>query len=383
MLINNWYVAAYSKDVVEGKPFGVRMLGCDFVLFRDSDGKVACLSDVCVHRGASLSRGKVHCNGASVVACPFHGWEFDASGRCTRIPSMGDVKVPKRARVDSYPVVEKYDWIWVFLGDLPEDKRPPIPDLLPEYDDPNWRSTHLLTEVPVNWTKIEENSIDTAHLSFVHAVFGSREDPKATIVPLEKRPYGYRVYRERTAPKASQKTGILGELLSEERTKTSVTLEFSVVGISHRINPEFRPGMQHVVFSATTPVDLYNSRVFSIQARNYATDPKYDQERIDGRKYAIKEDISVVQHVRPRVGPTPVTDEFLVEADSMEAAFRRCVNQLIDKGWEIDSRKVAEEYDRKVYVIPSPERRADPKNWVHDAVPTTRPRQEDDAFEIR
>lgn len=382
MLINNWYVAAYSSEVVEGKPFGVRMLGCDFVLFRDKAGKVACLSDVCVHRGASLSRGKMTCDNA-VVACPFHGWQFDASGRCVKIPSMGDVKAPKRARVDSYPVIERYDWIWVFLGDLPEDKRPPIPELLPEYTDEKWRSTHLVTELPVNWTKIEENSLDTAHLSFVHQVFGSREDPKATIVPLQKQPYGARVYRERTAPKAAQKTGILGQMLSEERTKTSVTLEFSVVGVTHRINPEFRPGMGHATFSATTPIDQYNSRVFSIQARNYAIEPEHDQERIDGRKFAIGEDVAVVSHVRPKVGPTPVTDEFLVEADAMEVAFRRAVNQLVDKGWEIDARKVAEDYDRKVYVIPSPERRLDPRNWVHEAVPTTKPRVEDEAFEIR
>ncbi len=378
MLINNWYVAAFSKDVVKGVPHGVKMLGCDFVLYRQEDGTAVCLSDVCCHRGASLSRGKVVGEGEA-VACPFHGWQFNGQGACVKIPSMGDVKIAKRARIDSYPVVEKYDWVWVFLGDLPEDKRPPVPDLLPEYyDTETWRSTHLCTNVPVNWTKIEENSIDTAHLSFVHAVFGSREDAKATLVPLEKKPYGARVYRERTAPKAAQKSGVLGQMLSEERTKTSVSLEFCIVGISHRIHPEFRPGMAHIVFSATTPVDLYNSRVFSIQARNYATAPELDQERIDGRKYAIGEDIAVVGHVRPKVGPTPLTDEFLVEADAMEVAFRKAVTQLIKKGWEIDSTKVAEEYDRKVYVIPSPARHEDPKNWVHSAVPTTQPRGDDD-----
>lgn len=380
MLINNWYVAAESADIQPGKPHPVRMLGCDFVLFRKEDGTVACLSDVCCHRGASLSHGKI-CDDR--VACPFHGWEFEATGRCAKIPSMGPVAIPKRARVDSYPVVEKYDWIWVFLGDLPEDRRPPVPDLLPEYyDTDNWRTTRLVIDVNVNWQKMEENSIDTAHLTFVHEVFGSREDPTATIVPLERRPYGMRVSRERTAPKAAQKTGVLGKLLSEERPKTRVTLEFSVAGIGHRINPEFRPGMAQIAFSVSTPIDAENTRIFGLQARNYAIEPEHDAERIAGRKKAIGEDIAVVSRVRPKVGPTPLNNEFLVEADGMEVAFRRMIMQLVDKGWEIDHKKVAAEYDRKVYVIPSPARREDPKNWVHDAVPTTKPRQENDGFEL-
>src|SRR5690606_27351496 len=117
-----------------------KMLGFDFVLFRGEDGRVACLSDVCVHRGASLSRGK--CVGAN-VACPFHGWEFDQSGACVKVPSLGDdAPLPKRAKIDSYPTEEVYDWIWVFLGDLPEEKRPPIPRLLPEYEQTDtWRTT--------------------------------------------------------------------------------------------------------------------------------------------------------------------------------------------------------------------------------------------------
>ena len=55
MFINFWYVAEESKNITE-QPTGVRMLGQDFVLFRDSAGQVRCLSDVCAHRGGSLAR---------------------------------------------------------------------------------------------------------------------------------------------------------------------------------------------------------------------------------------------------------------------------------------------------------------------------------------
>ncbi len=379
MLINNWYVAAESEDVKVGEPKGVKMLGCDFVLYRDESGQAVCLSNVCCHRGASLCDGKVDGNN---VQCPFHGWQFNGSGKCVSIPSMGpDAKIPARAKVDAYPVVEKYDWVWVFLGDLPEEDRPPVPDLLPEYyQTDKWRTTRMSYEADVNWTKAEENNIDTAHLSFVHKSFGARQDPKATIVPIQKKPYGALVERERTAPKAAQKSGRLGAILSEERAKTKVSLEFSVAGLCHRIHPEFRPGVAQVTLGTSTPIDPYRTRFFGLQARNYAIEPEGDAERLAGRRQAMEEDLAISTKVRPRLGPTPHREEVLVKADEMESTFRHYVFSLIDKGWEIDFDKMQENYDRKVFVIPSPARRDDPKGWAHEAVPTTKPRTENDVW---
>ncbi|MCR6646046.1 MAG: Rieske 2Fe-2S domain-containing protein [Terricaulis sp.] len=324
----------------------------------------------------SLSRGK--CVGET-VACPFHGWQFDPSGNCTKIPSIAeDAPIPKRAKIDSYPTEEIYDWVWVFLGDLPEDKRPAPPRLLPEFEQTEtWRTTRMVIEAPANWQKFEENSLDTAHLAFVHATFGSRLDPKAVSVPIVRTPYGARLKREKTAPKASQKSGVLGELLKEEREKTTVELEFSVLGVCHRINPTFRPGLSQVTFSATTPIDAKTSRQFGLQARNYAIEPEHDQERLTGRWNAINEDIGVISFVRPALGPTAFRDEVLVRADEMESTFRHLVFRMIDAGWEIDHEKVQREWDRKVYVIPSPARRLDPTGWAHEACPTTKPRTDD------
>ncbi|MFC5371248.1 Rieske 2Fe-2S domain-containing protein [Brevundimonas faecalis] len=379
MLINNWYVAATSDAVEVGKPMGVRMLGFDFALYRLEDGGVVCLSDVCVHRGASLSRGQ--CVDGK-VACPFHGWQFDPKGACAKIPSMGDdAPIPRRAKIDSYPTAEKYDLVWVFLGDLPEELRPPLPDLLPEYHQTDaWRTTRMVFEADANWQKFEENSLDTAHLSFVHATFGSRINPKAVDAPLERTAFGARVKRERPAPKAAQKSGVLGALLSEEREKTSVELEFSILGVCHRINPTFRPGMSQVTFSASTPIDARNTRQFGLQARNYAIEPEHDEERLTGRRNAINEDIAVIRHVRPAIGPTSFREEVLVKSDEMESNFRHMVLRMIDAGWLIDHEQVEKTWDHKVYVIPSPARRQDPTGWAHEAAPTTRPRIKDDIW---
>ena len=98
MFINFWD-AAELRDNVTDDPVAARMLGQDFVLFRDTSGVVHCLSNVCAHRGAALADGKVR---KDCVECPYHGWQYDGAGKCLSIPSLGpDAKIPKRARVDS------------------------------------------------------------------------------------------------------------------------------------------------------------------------------------------------------------------------------------------------------------------------------------------
>lgn len=73
------------------------------------------LSDICVHRGDSLSAGN---QVGDSVNCPYHGWLFGADGICTHIPARPHLRIPAKARIDAYPTLERYGWIWHFLGDL-------------------------------------------------------------------------------------------------------------------------------------------------------------------------------------------------------------------------------------------------------------------------
>lgn len=374
MFINNWYVACGVGDVKAGEPHHVRMLGADFVLYRDEDGKVVCMSDVCVHRGAALSHGKVHENGR--IACPYHGWQFNKTGQCMKIPALGDVVPPTRARVDVYPVVERFGWIWAFLGDVPEEERPPMPgdDWFPEfYDTENWRPISVDYVAPINWARAEENSIDGAHPSFVHASFGSRRDPTVEIVVPEKpNEWTAGTCRERTAPERYQKRGRMAELDSENRGKSRATTSFTWAGLTHRIHIQRADGLTICTLAHRTPVDADHTRTFMIQTRNYELTDAMDEERRFGLDQAIKEDVSVVQTIRPKRQPRSRTEELLTEADILERAFREIIAREAAKGYEIDSDLVEREYDRQVFVIPSPARRESPRNWVHKSVPTTK-----------
>ena len=71
-----------------GKTLYVKMLGSDFVLFRDKAGNPACLSNACPHRGSSLSNGS--CNEEGMIVCPFHGWTYALDGTLCAAPKMED-----------------------------------------------------------------------------------------------------------------------------------------------------------------------------------------------------------------------------------------------------------------------------------------------------
>jgi nitrite reductase/ring-hydroxylating ferredoxin subunit len=161
MLKNFWYAIAFSHEITE-QPSKHTVLGQQLVVFRQKrSGRVVVMSDLCVHRGGALSGGWQDDKGC--VVCPYHGWEYDADGKAVRIPANLEGRpIPKKARVDSYPVQEKYRFVWVFLGDLPEEERPPIPNWDEHFNDPSLRAVEGQFLWNANYERVMENGCDIA-----------------------------------------------------------------------------------------------------------------------------------------------------------------------------------------------------------------------------
>ena len=97
MYINFWYPICTTEELTADAPVRAVLFGLRFVAFRDGDGIAQVLSDTCIHRGGSLSKGKL-VDGA--IACPYHGWQFGGDGKCKLIPSLEEgSKPPARAKV--------------------------------------------------------------------------------------------------------------------------------------------------------------------------------------------------------------------------------------------------------------------------------------------
>lgn len=163
MIPDQWYVVMDTSQVGR-QPVGVTRMGEKLVFWRDAAGRVTCLYDRCVHRGASLSHGEVI---ADRLQCPFHGFEYDASGRVTKIPANGENEpVPNRFRVQAYPTHEAHGFVWIWWGDSPpEDLEPPR-----FFDDIDERFSYgkLIDPWDTHYSRVIENQLDVVHLPFVH-----------------------------------------------------------------------------------------------------------------------------------------------------------------------------------------------------------------------
>ena len=172
-----WHPVARS-EAITARPSRAVLLDRPIVVFRDEQGVVA-FRDLCVHRGTALSLGAITPDGN--LQCPYHGWEYDRTGACVRIPARPEGSpIPSTARALKYRVQELYGLVWVCLGD-PAFPIPPFPG--GEYDDPAWHTFFAFEE---EWDtsagRILENFCDWAHLPFVHdGVLGSHRLPN--VVP--------------------------------------------------------------------------------------------------------------------------------------------------------------------------------------------------------
>ena len=163
MIRNQWYVILESSEVKAKKPVGVTRLGQKMVLWRDSQGKVHCMGDKCPHMSAPLSHGKIV---GDHIACPFHGFEYDASGSCAYLPALGkNGEPPKVLKADVYPTHESNDFIWIYWGEPNEDLQPPV-FFESITDDFSYISFHEPWDV--HYSRMAENQLDVCHLPFVH-----------------------------------------------------------------------------------------------------------------------------------------------------------------------------------------------------------------------
>ncbi|MBV9789859.1 MAG: aromatic ring-hydroxylating dioxygenase subunit alpha [Chloroflexi bacterium] len=163
MIPNMWYVIAESSEVKAGKPLALRRMSEDLVLWRDPEGKIVVMRDLCPHRQSKLSPGKI-VNGN--IQCHFHGFQFDRGGTCQLVPANGrNGPKPKIFQCWTYPAQEAFGFIWVWHG-APRDEYPPV-EFFEGLDDHIYAT--FQKQWNVHYTRAIESLLDVSHLPFVHA----------------------------------------------------------------------------------------------------------------------------------------------------------------------------------------------------------------------
>jgi phenylpropionate dioxygenase-like ring-hydroxylating dioxygenase large terminal subunit len=145
----------------------VRVLGQDFVLFRNAEGVFGLLDRDCPHRGADLAYGR---NEGDGLRCPFHGWKFDTSGQCLETPGEpAGSQLCSRVRQRSYPLETRAGTLFGWFG--PEDQTPPPFPALDCFEAPASHSFAFKGLWQCNWLQAFEVGIDPAHASYLHRFF--------------------------------------------------------------------------------------------------------------------------------------------------------------------------------------------------------------------
>jgi nitrite reductase/ring-hydroxylating ferredoxin subunit len=202
-----WLPVMMSVELeADGAPVRTRVLSEDLMAFRDTDGHVGLMEELCPHRLAPLYIGR---NEEAGIRCLYHGWKFDVTGRCVDMPNEpAESNFKSKVRARSFPTREHAGVVWGYLGD---------PERVPAFPIYKW------TQVPeshrimarwiqdANWMQSLEGGIDTSHASFLHRRFdtntlalagqtlgsgGARNDmmftDKAPRLELQPTNYGFR-----------------------------------------------------------------------------------------------------------------------------------------------------------------------------------------------
>ncbi|MCA1646861.1 MAG: aromatic ring-hydroxylating dioxygenase subunit alpha [Chloroflexi bacterium] len=311
VLIDDWHPIARDVDVVAGKPVGVHLLGEDLVLWRPNGGGVLAWQDLCVHRGTRLSLGRI--DGAT-LECPYHGWTYDRTGHCVRIPAHPDQAPPARAAVKTYQATVRYGLIWVSLG-TPGVEPPPFP----EWHDPSYRKILCGPyTVAASGPRIVENFLDVGHFPFVHeGVLGTRERPR-----IEE--YAAEIGRE----------GVVARGVRVFQPDPYGTGVGDLVSYTYRV---FRPltaylakesdGPRFSILLLIAPHAVVRSTVWMWMAMNYGHDLA-EAELVAWQDGIFEQDRPILESQRPERLPLDLQAELHLRSDRAAIAYRRWLGDL-------------------------------------------------------
>jgi vanillate O-demethylase monooxygenase subunit len=161
-LRNAWYAAGWETDLTD-TPVARTLLDEPVVIYRGAGGEPIALADLCPHRFAPLSLGRVE---GDRIRCPYHGLVFDKTGVCVHNPHGRGAR-PASLSVRRYPLVIRDGMMWLWMGEVgaAADSRPPSYAFL-EQD--GWATVRGYLHVSANYELVTDNLLDLSHAEFLH-----------------------------------------------------------------------------------------------------------------------------------------------------------------------------------------------------------------------
>ncbi|HVA14858.1 MAG TPA: aromatic ring-hydroxylating dioxygenase subunit alpha [Stellaceae bacterium] len=335
-LRNFWYVAAYGSELGHA-PLARSLLGEPVLLYRTETGAAVALEDRCCHRNLPLSMGTREGDG---IRCGYHGLKFDARGMCVEIP--GQKEIPPGTRVKSYPLVERFNFVWLWMGDSAQrDDR-----LLPRWqciDDPTLTTTMgnggQALPMKCHWELNNDNLLDLMHVVYVHSDTLGGAGIESNPVTTERFPTGVRMLRwsphaepppllAQLAGFASKDTDRWQATVCELPSHCTIDAGFAAAGTVAR-DGNWDGGVRLRALITATPETETSSFMFYAQSRNFAVgNDDVSQRFIKNIRAIFDQDIRVMEGQQRINSALPNAPRIEIRGDTPVIAMHRLVEQF-------------------------------------------------------
>ncbi|QPP09691.1 aromatic ring-hydroxylating dioxygenase subunit alpha [Streptomyces bathyalis] len=339
---NQWYVAAYGSEI--GRTLFSRTVCSEpLLLWRTEAGAVTAMADRCVHRRFPLSQQPSRLDGDQVV-CGYHGFTYGADGACVSVP--GQQRIPRTARLATYPVVEQDSFVWVWIGE-PEGADAELIPRAPWLDRPGWSVVSGMEPLAARYGLLVDNLLDLSHETYLHGGYiGTPEVAETPITTEVDEAAGIvRVSRHMEdaacPPFYAESTGIEGRITRWQDIEYHAPCLYLLhsriapVGTPPPRSDGSDPGAFHVeVVYAITPETDGSTHDFWAVARDFALeDEKVTDFLRENNRTVVLQDVVALEVLEKAVASEPPgRQELSINIDTGGLAARRILGRLREEG---------------------------------------------------
>lgn len=331
--LNRWYVAAFSEEV--GRTPVERWICNEPVAFyRREKGTPVAVDGRCPHHMFPLAKGTLV---GDNIRCGYHGLVFAPDGACVASPFLD--KIPRSCRIRSYPLVEKWQWLWIWPGD------PALADeaLLPDHDailiiDPAFDTLpgeHL--DIAARAQLINDNLLDLQHLEVLHAAhigndgFGSVEE---VVTSGEAWIESNRLLVDVGIPP------VMANWFGNGRANREAGMRYHAPGLHAGWDiftgaPDSGRAGEHLgrinVYHAVTPGRHNRCHYFTAIGRDFARgDRGFDAGMLHKLAEVVKQDVVAAEAIEAMIETSAAPSEMLFRSDATLVAGRRMLQRMMD-----------------------------------------------------
>ncbi|MDN5914984.1 MAG: aromatic ring-hydroxylating dioxygenase subunit alpha [Pseudonocardia sp.] len=336
---NQWYVAAYGREIGQ-ELFSRTVCGESILFWRTRPGEVTAVSDRCVHRRFPLSQAPTRLVDDQVV-CGYHGFTYGSDGRCVAVP--GQARVPRTARLSSYPVVEQDSFVWVWIGEPERADATRIPRA-PWLDRAGWTTVSGMEPLAARYGLLVDNLLDLSHETYLHGGYIGTPEVAGTPITTEVDEDAGVVYVSRhmddadCPPFYARSTGLSGRISRwqdiEYTPPCLYLLHSRIAPVGSVPHPDGSdPDAFHVeVVYAITPETEHSTHDFWAVARDFApADQEVSDFLAEQNRTVVLQDVAALD-VLERVVATdpPGSQELSINIDTGGLAARRMLARLTE-----------------------------------------------------